>query len=107
MRKRSSTNFLQLLLICLATVSALSGQTFNSIANFENTNGNAPNGMIQGFDGNLYGTTIDGGTGGSGTVFKVTTAGPLTTLYTFCSLPNCADGQYPSSALVEDHNGDF
>jgi uncharacterized repeat protein (TIGR03803 family) len=109
MRKCSSSNFLPLLLFCLATVSTLSAQTFNTIANFAlPPNSAAPDaGMIQGFDGNLYGTTIDGGTGGSGTVFEVTTAGQLTTLYSFCSQTDCADGQYPSSALVEDQNGNF
>jgi uncharacterized repeat protein (TIGR03803 family) len=107
-RKCSSSNFLPLLLFCLATVNALSAQAFNTIATFDLTNGEFPDAaMIQGFDGNLYGTTVDGGTGGTGTVFKVTTAGQLTTLYSFCSQTNCADGQYPTSALVEDQNGNF
>jgi uncharacterized repeat protein (TIGR03803 family) len=48
--------------------------------------------VIQATDGNLYGTTEEGGANGSGTVFKVTLMGALTTLYSFCSQPNCADG---------------
>jgi uncharacterized repeat protein (TIGR03803 family) len=38
-------------------------------------------------DGNLYGTFDGGGTSGLGTIYKITTSGALTTLYTFCSVP--------------------
>ena len=73
---------------------------------------------IEGADGNIYGTTIAGGanpynncaingTAGCGTVFKITRGGKLTTLYTFCSLPNCIDGFYPWSALVQAPSGIF
>ncbi len=41
--------------------------------------------LVQGTDGNFYGTTIFGGTNGEGTVFKITPGGQLTTLYSFCS----------------------
>ena len=43
---------------------------------------------MQGRDGNFYGTTSQGGASGgqSGTVFKMTSSGTLTTLYNFCSL---------------------
>lgn len=76
-----------------------------------------PNEVIQGRDGNFYGTTIGGGTGkgdiscdtyaNCGTVFKITPAGELTTLYNFCTLPNCSDGLFPSGALVQAANGNF
>ncbi len=39
--------------------------------------------LVQGSDGNLYGTTENGGTNGAGTVFKISTNGVLTTLYSF------------------------
>jgi len=70
-------------------------------------------GLIQGTDGNLYGTTFAGGiTNGScnvgcGTVFQITTAGKLTTLYSFCSQANCTDGSAPQGGLVQDTNGTF
>src|ERR1022692_2567536 len=69
-------------------------------------------GLIQGTHGDLYGTTADGGAnlyGGSygGTVFKITPSGTLTTLYSFCSQTNCADGELPGPGLVQDTNGDF
>jgi uncharacterized repeat protein (TIGR03803 family) len=40
-------------------------------------------GVIQGTDGNLYGTTSHGGANNTGTVFQITTAGTFTTLYSF------------------------
>lgn len=56
-------------------------------------------------DGNFYGTTNGGGANGlGGTVFRLTPGGQLTTLYSFCSLPNCADGGGPS-VLVEGRDG--
>jgi len=37
-------------------------------------------GLVQGTDGNLYGTTFEGGANGLGTVFKITSDGSLTTV---------------------------
>lgn len=62
-------------------------------------------GLTQARDGNLYGIMQIGGAHGSGTVFKITlTCGP-TTLYSFCSQPICADGQYPAATLVQGTTG--
>jgi len=72
--------------------------------------------LFQSTDGNLYGTTQEGGTSalgndsycklyGCGTVFRLTPSGGLTSLYSFCSQPNCADGMYPSSGLVQGVDG--
>jgi uncharacterized repeat protein (TIGR03803 family) len=68
--------------------------------------------LIQGTDGNFYGTTVGGGTGaftngGGGTVFKITPEGSLTTLYSFCSQPNCTDGYRPEAGLVQGTDGNF
>jgi uncharacterized repeat protein (TIGR03803 family) len=63
--------------------------------------------LMQGTDGNFYGTTLYGGTSGVGTVFEITSAGTLTTLYSFCTLANCADGEYPFSGLLQDTSGVF
>src|SRR5262249_52560580 len=60
------------------------------------TEGAFPQGnLVQGTDGSFYGTTYWGGAQNGGTVFKLTSAGELTTLYSFCSQTNCADGKYP------------
>ncbi len=40
-------------------------------------------------------------------VFKVTSSGTLTSLYCFCSQPNCADGEYPAAELAQDTDGNF
>jgi uncharacterized repeat protein (TIGR03803 family) len=64
-------------------------------------------GLVQGTDGNFYGTTLSGGANGSGTVFKVTAKAELTTLYSFCSQTRCIDGSSPPSALVQATDGNF
>jgi len=58
--------------------------------------------LVQAPDGNFYGTTSSGGSGAddAGTVFKITPTGTLTTLYSFCSQPNCADGRYPGGVVM-------
>jgi uncharacterized repeat protein (TIGR03803 family) len=63
-------------------------------------------GLVQGEDGNFYGTTTGAGQG-LGTVFSVTSGGVLTTLYDFCSLPSCADGAFPESGLIQSTDGNF
>jgi uncharacterized repeat protein (TIGR03803 family) len=68
--------------------------------------------------GNLYGTTINGGTGtgapclggspgGCGTVFKVDTSGAETVLHSFCSAAGCSDGIGAWGGLFMDVNGDL
>ncbi len=64
--------------------------------------------LVEGADGNFYGTTSYGGAYTSGgTVFKITPRGALTTLYSFCSQTNCADGSIPIGALVQGTDGNF
>lgn len=66
--------------------------------------------LVQGTDGNFYGTTTSGGTGfqnSGGTVFKITSTGAHTTLYSFCSKTNCVDGMDPWSGLVQASDGNF
>jgi uncharacterized repeat protein (TIGR03803 family) len=63
--------------------------------------------LVQDRDGNFYGTTAFGGAHGDGTVFKITRSGELTTLYSFCSQSDCADGELPYAALVQDRDGNF
>jgi uncharacterized repeat protein (TIGR03803 family) len=67
----------------------------------------ANDGLIQATDGNFYGTTPAGGANKFGTVFKMTPAGTLTTLYTFCSKTNCADGATPNVTLVQGTDGNI
>ena len=60
-------------------------------------------GLIQGSDGNFYGTTPLGGSSGSGTVFRITPAGTLTTLHSFSG----SDGDYPDGELIQGSDGNF
>jgi uncharacterized repeat protein (TIGR03803 family) len=72
-------------------------------------------GLIQGSDGNFYGTTSQGGIENGncgavltcGTLFKLTPTGELTTLHKFCSQSNCADGDGPQAGLIQATDGDF
>lgn len=91
---------------------------YNFCAQSPCTNGANPEaGLIQATDRNLYGTTSAGGSnsglcfffGCGGTIFKMTTSGELTTLYSFCSQSNCTDGSNPfyGDGLIQDTNGTF
>jgi uncharacterized repeat protein (TIGR03803 family) len=60
--------------------------------------------LVQGRDGNFYGTTQVGGAYDTGTVFKITAKGKLTTLHSFCAAPDCTQ---PTAALVQATNGNF
>src|SRR5690348_387967 len=64
------------------TFSALQGDPRTSIQT--NADGAEPMaGLALGADGNFYGTTSLGGANGTGTIFRITPSGTLTTLYTF------------------------
>jgi uncharacterized repeat protein (TIGR03803 family) len=74
--------------------------------------GDAPEaGLVQATDGSFYGTTVQGGTdacpSGCGTIFKVTPAGSLTTLHSFCQHNGCPDGFLPFAGLVQATDGDL
>ena len=94
---------------CAATAMlSLAQDTFTTLVNFDITNGSVPYMVLtQGVDGNFYGTTWLGGVNNRGTVFKMTPAGTLTTLYNFCSQTNCVDGGDPLGSLVQAVDGDF
>jgi uncharacterized repeat protein (TIGR03803 family) len=71
------------------------------------TDGEYPEaGLVQATNGNFYGTTYaGGGANGRGTVFKITSSGTLTTLYSFCPQNGCADGNSPQAGLIQATNG--
>ncbi len=97
-------------LFCVVAVITASAQNvfFTTLVNFDGTNGSGPGSLIQASDGQLYGTTVVGGTSnnctamGCGTVVKITPAGALTTLYSFGG----SDGANPQG-LVQARDGNF
>jgi uncharacterized repeat protein (TIGR03803 family) len=61
--------------------------------------GSHPNGLMN-ISNNLFGTTSEGGANYNGTVFKLTTKGKETVLYSFGSTGS-GDGIEPSSSLID------
>src|SRR6266436_9291379 len=87
------------------------GGVLTTVRSFNGTNGSAPAAsLVQGSNGNFYGTTFAGGSGyngtpdsGNGTVFQITTNGTLTTLLSF----NGTNGSSPFDSLVQGSDGNF
>jgi uncharacterized repeat protein (TIGR03803 family) len=80
--------------------------TVTTLASFTQASGFNPSSpLIQGTDGNFYGTTPVGGANypGFGTVFQVTPTGTLTALHSF----DGTDGEKSFAALVQGTDGNF
>src|SRR5262249_40006107 len=92
-------------LLCTLAFAAYA-QDYSVLASFNGSSGKYPmEALTQGTDGNLYGTTPNGGTALAGTVFRITRAGKLTAIYNFCSQASCSDGYQPEANLVLGANG--
>ncbi|MGD0930407.1 MAG: choice-of-anchor tandem repeat GloVer-containing protein [Candidatus Korobacteraceae bacterium] len=91
---------------CAATAITSPAQVLTTLAAFAGSDGANPKStLIQGIDGNLYGTTSDGGASNNGTVFRVSPGGMLTTLHNFAGHP--ADGANPAAGVVQGSDGNF
>ena len=83
--------------------------TPTTLVSFDNSDGAIPwAGLIADANGNLFGTTIYGGTYGYGTVFEIANSGGVyagtpTTLVSF----NNSDGKIPIASLIADANGNL
>ena len=97
--------FIILLSSSIALAISAAAQTFTTLVNFTGSNGGNPqDALVQGSDGNFYGTTYYGGLIGSGTFFVMTPGGNLTTLYQFAVHDDLFG---PSGTLVQGHDGNF
>ena len=88
------------------TVTPVYGFDFNVLNALPSPNGAHPTGsLVEGPDGNFYGTTSQNGMRGAGTVFQVTPAGVLTNLYNFGGTDS--DGGTPAAGLILGNDGNF
>ena len=77
---------------------------FSTINLGNNADGGAPNApLLQGADGNFYGTASNGGNDTRGSIFKITPAGVFTVLHLFSG----PDGGNPQGALLQTSDGTF
>jgi uncharacterized repeat protein (TIGR03803 family) len=88
---------------------------YEEVINFtEARTGTLPNkggfpeaGVVQGSDGDFYGTTLRGGRGAVGTVFRMTPEGALTTLVEFTGNGPSNKGSHPHAGVIQAGDGDF
>ena len=84
----------------------VSAQTLTTLHSFNGGDGRSPEAtLVQGSDGNFYGTTALGGAHAKGTVFRIDPTGSLTTLHSFSGSPG--DGAVPVAGLVQGTDGNF
>jgi len=77
----------------------ISAQTVTTLHSFNGGDGQSPDAaLVQGSDGNFYGTTAVGGANSQGMAFKINAAGTLTTLHSFNGFPT--DGALPVAGLL-------
>lgn len=119
MRTLTSTRIYTVLAFSFLAALVANAQTYTTLATFNGANGDGPyyGALVQGANGNFYGTTTTGGdittscSNGQGfdcgTIFELTPGGNLTTIYTFCAQVNCADGLLPYSGLTLGRDGNF
>ncbi len=77
----------------------------STLHSFRGVDGSSPYGsLVQASNGDFYGTTLVGGLNdGSGTLFKITPSGALTTLFSFAT----TNGGFPGAGLTLDREGNF
>jgi uncharacterized repeat protein (TIGR03803 family) len=113
MKGSKSLLTLGLALACAAITFSLAGraqaQTLSYLAVFNGTNGSGPSAVIQATDGNFYGTTAGAGEGAGsvGNIVRITPSGEISSIYSFCSQPHCADGEVPETPPILGSDGNL
>ncbi len=101
----SPTLALMALAITFSLAVCAQAQTVRFLAEFTGSS-DSPNGLIQGTDGNLYGTGYWAGAFGFGDVFRMTPSGQVSTIYSFPCEGTCAEGRNPY-LMVLGSDGNF
>jgi uncharacterized repeat protein (TIGR03803 family) len=70
--------------------------SFAELGNGSLPYGVSPEKLVEGTDGFLYGTTLEAGGFGAGTVYKLSKSGMIQDLHDFCSTLGCPDGANPA-----------
>ncbi|MDB6052773.1 MAG: 3-carboxymuconate cyclase [Verrucomicrobiales bacterium] len=91
------------MVIWILTVANSHSQSYEPVANFAIDSVSTLATMIQGSDGNFYGTTYSGGIANFGSVFKMTPQGTRTIIASFLG----ANGKNPVARLIEGKDGNF
>jgi uncharacterized repeat protein (TIGR03803 family) len=95
---------------------ALDGSNFSIIHHFNGADGENPEGqLVVGANGELYGTTLQGGSSNRGAIYRISTSGVYTLLYSFPSLSAFgsvgtavnATGANPRAGLLLAADGNF
>lgn len=110
MKTQRKASLLPLVLAAFAFTLSLAvsvqAQTLTTVVNLDIKRGADPTSpVIQGFDGNLYGTAISYGTSAGGTAFRITPAGGFAPFYNYCGGGTCPSS--PNGGLIQAPNGRF
>ena len=105
---------LSLIAGALLLVAAANAQTYKMLYTYPNTDVNDsgitwPSVLSQGQDGDLYSTIQTNGTTTYGTVYKMTTGGAYSAVYTFCTeaAPCTLTGGYPTGGVTLGFDGNL
>jgi uncharacterized repeat protein (TIGR03803 family) len=111
-RKASNSSLKQIIFAALFVMcaGALAGaQTVSTVYDFLGGKTSGANPwyvtLVQGTNGELYGTTYNGGSKSAGTAFEVTTSGTFTLLHSFANSET--DGGYPTGGMTLGTDGNF
>jgi len=101
---RQAVRIMTVVVLIVLSAVAANAQHYKVLYKFQNTPdaANPFAGLVRDAEGNLYGTSFEGGIG-DGTIFKVDRTGKETVLHSF----NDSDGDLPTSTLVRDAKGNL
>jgi uncharacterized repeat protein (TIGR03803 family) len=93
-----------ILAICLAPFRVEGGITLTTLVSFNGTNGANPSaGLVQGQDGNFYGTAVKGGANSNGVIFRMSPSGNIAVLASFA----WTNGASPISEMLQGRDGNL